>query len=66
MLIAPQKSDNTPAEVLIKTNSELLLGIYFESCGKLSFEAEKKVAVADTSIFNLQRSVVQIEEEQKE
>jgi chromosome segregation protein len=29
------------------------------------FEAEKKVAVADTSIFNLQRSVVQIEEEQK-
>ncbi len=29
------------------------------------FEAEKKVAVADTSIFNLQRSIVQIEEEQK-
>lgn len=29
------------------------------------FEAEKKVAVADTSIFNLQRSIVQMEEEQK-
>jgi len=29
------------------------------------FEAEKKVAVADTSIFNLQRSILQIEEEQK-
>ena len=29
------------------------------------FEAEKKVAVADTSIFNLQRSIVQIEEEQR-
>ncbi|MEO6844857.1 MAG: chromosome segregation protein SMC [Ginsengibacter sp.] len=28
------------------------------------FEAEKKVAVADTSIFNLQRSIAQIEEEQ--
>lgn len=30
------------------------------------FEAEKKVAVADTSIVNLQRSVAQIEEEQKQ
>ncbi len=29
------------------------------------FEAEKKVAVADTSIFNLQRSIVQLEEEEK-
>ncbi|HEU5054461.1 MAG TPA: chromosome segregation protein SMC [Hanamia sp.] len=29
------------------------------------FEAEKKVAVADTSIFNLQRSIVQIEDEQR-
>lgn len=29
------------------------------------FEAEKKVAVADTSIFNLQRSIVQLEEEQR-
>ncbi len=29
------------------------------------FEAEKKVAVADTSIFNLQRSIAQIEDEQK-
>ena len=28
------------------------------------FDAEKKVAVADTSIFNLQRSIAQIEEEQ--
>jgi chromosome segregation protein len=30
------------------------------------FDAEKKVAVADTSIFNLQRSIIQIEEEQKQ
>ena len=30
------------------------------------FEAEKKVAVADTSIFNLQRSIAQIEEEQSQ
>jgi chromosome segregation protein len=30
------------------------------------FEAEKKVAVADTSISNLQRSVAQMEEEQKQ
>jgi chromosome segregation protein len=30
------------------------------------FDAEKKVAVADTSINNLQRSIAQIEEEQKE
>ena len=30
------------------------------------FDAEKKVAVADTSIFNLQRSIAQIEEEQKQ
>jgi len=30
------------------------------------FEAEKKVAVADTSIFNLQKSIAQIEEEQKQ
>ncbi|MEO9144605.1 MAG: chromosome segregation protein SMC [Ginsengibacter sp.] len=30
------------------------------------FEAEKKVAVADTSISNLQRSIAQIEEEQKQ
>jgi chromosome segregation protein len=29
------------------------------------FEAEKKVAVADTSIFNLQRSIAQLEEEQR-
>ncbi|MGN6601007.1 MAG: chromosome segregation protein SMC [Ginsengibacter sp.] len=29
------------------------------------FEAEKKVAVADTSIFNLQRSIAQIEDEQR-
>ena len=28
------------------------------------FEAEKKVAVADTSIFNLQRTIAQLEEEQ--
>ncbi len=28
------------------------------------FDAEKKVAVADTSIFNLQRTIAQIEEEQ--
>lgn len=30
------------------------------------FDAEKKVAVADTSIFNLQRSIAQIEEEQRQ
>jgi len=30
------------------------------------FDAEKKVAVADTSIFNLQRSIAQLEEEQKQ
>ncbi len=30
------------------------------------FDAEKKVAVADTSINNLQRSIAQIEEEQKQ
>jgi chromosome segregation protein len=30
------------------------------------FEAEKKVAVADTSISNLQRSIVQLEEEQNQ
>lgn len=30
------------------------------------FDAEKKVAVADTNIHNLQRTVVQIEEEQKQ
>ncbi|MEO8821818.1 MAG: chromosome segregation protein SMC [Ginsengibacter sp.] len=30
------------------------------------FDAEKKVAVADTSIVNLQRSIAQIEEEQKQ
>lgn len=30
------------------------------------FEAEKKVAVADTSIFNLQKSIAQLEEEQKQ
>ncbi|MEO8720078.1 MAG: chromosome segregation protein SMC [Ginsengibacter sp.] len=30
------------------------------------FDAEKKVAVADSSISNLQRSIVQIEEEQKQ
>ncbi len=30
------------------------------------FEAEKKVAVADTSIVNLQRAIAQIEEEQKQ
>jgi len=30
------------------------------------FEAEKTVAVADTSIINLQRSIAQIEEEQKQ
>ncbi len=29
------------------------------------FEAEKKVAVADTSIFNLQRTIAQLEEEQR-
>jgi len=29
------------------------------------FEAEKKVAVADTSIFNLQRSIAQLDDEQK-
>ena len=28
------------------------------------FDAEKKVAVADTSIHNLQRTIAQIEEEQ--
>jgi chromosome segregation protein len=30
------------------------------------FEAEKKVAVADTSIFNLQRSIAQLEDEQRQ
>ena len=30
------------------------------------FDAEKKVAVADTSIFNLQRSIAQIEDEQNQ
>ncbi|MEO8960833.1 MAG: chromosome segregation protein SMC [Ginsengibacter sp.] len=30
------------------------------------FEAEKKVAVADTSIFNLQKSIAQIETEQRQ
>lgn len=30
------------------------------------FESEKKVAVADTSIFNLQRSIAQLEEEQSQ
>jgi chromosome segregation protein len=30
------------------------------------FEAEKKVAVADTSIFNLQKTIAQIETEQKQ
>jgi chromosome segregation protein len=30
------------------------------------FDAEKKVAVADTSIFNLQRSIAQLEEEQRQ
>ncbi len=30
------------------------------------FDAEKKVAVADTSIFNLQRSIAQIEEDQRQ
>ena len=30
------------------------------------FDAEKKVAVADTSIHNLQRTIAQIEEEQKQ
>ncbi len=30
------------------------------------FDAEKKVAVADTSIQNLQRTIAQIEEEQKQ
>lgn len=37
-----------------------------QSIQRNQFEAEKKVAVADTSILNLQRTIAQIEEEKKQ
>ena len=36
------------------------------NCNAIILMRKKKVAVADTSIFNLQRSIAQMEEEQRQ
>ncbi len=64
---------------LLKKNAEEKRGVFDEKRNAVDalrqvqmqlqrnhFDAEKKVAVADTSIFNLQRSIAQIEEEQRQ
>lgn len=50
-------SERTSVEALRKTQMQLQQN---------HFAAEKKVAVADTSIFNLQRSIAQMESEQRQ
>jgi chromosome segregation protein len=53
---------NTLDEARTSVNN---LRLYFQQAQRSQFDAEKKVAIADASIQNLQRAIHQIEEEQK-
>ena len=55
--------DNKRAVLDDKRSVVNILRVDFQQTQRSQFEAEKKVAVADTSIQNLQRAVQQIEEE---
>ncbi|HEY0752200.1 MAG TPA: AAA family ATPase, partial [Chitinophagaceae bacterium] len=48
-----------------KRNSLNQLRNSFQQAQRNQFDAEKKVAIADTSILNLQRAIVQLEDERK-